>query len=142
MVRGILACSPADARSNKSLLADLSAAGFAAGVDVEPRLLVHSSLAEGVLNAAVAENASQVLIAQRSAKAASALGTSAEAVAAATSVPVAIILGGLASIGDVELIRGDGDADEDGAPGNAATGAVRLAAEIAARLGGPPGADP
>ncbi|MBV9165687.1 MAG: cation:proton antiporter [Solirubrobacterales bacterium] len=132
VVRGILACSPADARRRVALLAKLSKAGFAAGVDTEPRLLVHSSLAEGTLNAALSEQASLVLIGQRSAEAASALGTSAEAVAAATPVPVAILMGNLKSIGEVELIR-----TEEPHPGPAASDAAHLAAEIAERVGGP-----
>ncbi len=136
VVRGILACSPMHARSSKSLLAELSAAGFAAGVDVEPRLMVHSSIAEGVLNAAVAENASLVLVAQRSAQAASALGTSAEAVAAATPVPVAIILGDVGSIGEVALIREDRATDQGESPQDGVSDASHLAAEIARRLAG------
>jgi Kef-type K+ transport system membrane component KefB len=130
VVRGVLACSPSDARARATLLAQLSAAGFAAGVDTEPRLMVHSSLAEGILHAALAEQASLVLIGQRSAEAASALGTYAEAVAAATPVPVAILMGDLKSIREVQLIGTD-------RPGPAASGAARLAAEIAERVGGP-----
>ncbi|MBV9817203.1 MAG: cation:proton antiporter [Solirubrobacterales bacterium] len=129
VVRGILACSPADAESRASLLAQLSAAGFASGVDTEPRLLVHRALAEGILHTALAERASLVLVGQQSAQAASALGTSAEAVAAATPVPVAILLGDLESIGDVSLIRA---ADGNGAPSHGAL----IATELAARIGG------
>src|SRR5205823_13762997 len=91
VVRGVLASSPTDARARAALLRQLTAAGFAAGVDTEPRLMVHSALAEGILNAALAEQASLVLIGQRSAEAASALGTSADAVAAATPVLVAVL---------------------------------------------------
>jgi len=131
VVRGILASSRTDARSRSALLANLSAAGFAAGVDTEPRLMVHSALAEGILNAALAEQASLVLIGQRSAEAASALGTSGEAVAAATPVPVAILLGDLKSIGEVQLIR-----TEEPHPGRSAASASRLAGELAARIGG------
>jgi hypothetical protein len=132
VVRGILASSPADAHARSVLLAQLSAAGFAAGVDTEPRLMVHTALAEGILNAALAEQASLVLIGQHSAEAASALGTSGEAVAAATPVPVAILLGDLKSIGEVQLIR-----TEEPHPGHPASNASRLAAELAARIGGP-----
>jgi nucleotide-binding universal stress UspA family protein len=131
IVRGVLACSPTDAQMRARLLAQLSAAGFAAGVDTEPRLMVHNALAEGILNAALAEQASLVLIGQRSAEAASALGTSAEAVAAATPVPVAIVMGDLKNIKEVQLIRG-----ENSRPGAAAANAALLAAEIAARVGG------
>jgi hypothetical protein len=131
VVRGLLACSPVDAQAAGALLAELSAAGFAAGVDTEPRLMVHSSLAEGILNAAAGEHASLVLIAQHSAKTASALGTSGEAVAAATPVPVAIVLGTLARIGEVGLI------ETNSRSGPAAAAAAQLAAELAVRLGGP-----
>ncbi len=131
VVRGLLACSPVDAKSRSDLLAELTAAGFAAGVDTEPRLMVHTSLAEGVVHAAVAENASLVLISQHSAQAASALGTSGEAVAAATPVPVAIVIGNLERVGEVELVR-----LRDSQPDGAGTGASRLAAELATRLGG------
>jgi Kef-type K+ transport system membrane component KefB len=132
VVRGVLTTSPSDARARAALLRQLSAAGFAAGVDTEPRLMVHSALAEGILHAALAEQASLVLIGQRSAEAASALGTSAEAVAAATPVPVAILMGDLKTIKEVQLIR-----TEEPRPGPAAASAARLAAEIAARVGGP-----
>ncbi len=131
IVRGVLASSPGDAQTRAKLLAQLSAAGFAAGVDTEPRLMVHSALAEGILNEALAEQASLVLIGQRSAEAASALGTSAEAVAAATPIPVAILMGDLSNIKEVQLIRTD-----DGRRGPAAASAARLAGEIAARVGG------
>ncbi len=93
--------------------------------------MVHTSLAEGVLHAAAAEDASLVLIGQHSAKAASALGTSAEAVAAATPVPVAIVIGNVERVGEVELVR-----LRDSQPNGARTSASRLAAELATRLGG------
>jgi Sodium/hydrogen exchanger family/Universal stress protein family len=132
VVKGVLASSPSDAHAGAALLRQLSAAGFAAGVDSEPRLMVHSALAEGILHAALAEQASLVLIGQRSAEAASALGTSAEAVAAATPVPVAILMGDLTSIKEVQLIR-----TQEPHPRPAAANAARLAEEIATRVGGP-----
>ncbi len=132
IVRGVLASSPDDAHERAALLARLSAAGFAAGVDTEPRLMVHSALAEGILHEALAEQASLVLIGQRSPEAASALGTSAEAVAAATPVPVAIVMGDLKGIREVNLIE-----TGESQPGRAASNAARLAAEIARRIGGP-----
>jgi Kef-type K+ transport system membrane component KefB len=131
VVRGLLASEPAEAASRAALLSKLSAAGFAAGVDAEPRLMVHTTAAEGVLNAAAAEQASLVLISERSAEAASALGTFGEAVAAATPVPVALILGDAPSVDEVELIRRA--APE---PGEAAADAARLAEELASRIGG------
>ncbi len=132
VVRGILACSPTDARTRAALLAELNAAGFAAGVDAEPRLMVHRALAEGVLHAAIAEQASMVIVGQRSAQAASALGTSAEAVAAATPVPVAILLGDVETIGEVHLVRSGEPENELGE-----SHAAAVAAELAARIGGP-----
>jgi Na+:H+ antiporter len=131
VVRGILASSPTDARTTAALLAQLSAAGFTAGVDTEPRLMVHRALAEGVLHAALAEQATLVIVGQRSAEAASALGTAAEAVAAATPVPVAILLGDLESIGEVALVR-SGDSED----GHGESHAAWLAAQLAVRIGG------
>ncbi len=131
VVRGILARPPAEAASSGELLSELSAAGFAAGIDTEPQLIVHTTAAEGILNAAAAEQASLVLIGQHSAMAASALGTSGEAVAAATPVPVAIVLGEVKRIDDVQLVR---DARTDS--GLPAADADRLAEELARRVGG------
>jgi Na+:H+ antiporter len=131
IVRGLLTSSPDDAHSRSSLLDELSAAGFAAGVDTEPRLMVQSSLADGILNAAVAEEASFVLIGQKSGAAASAFGTSGEAVAAATPIPVAILLGQTSSIREVQLVRSE-PTGADHTP----TPAARVAEELANRVGG------
>jgi Kef-type K+ transport system membrane component KefB len=131
IVRGMLACSPAEARSRAGSLGELGAAGFALGLDTEPRLLVNRSLAEGILNAAAGEDASFVLIGQRSAAAASALGTSGEAVAAATAVPVAILLGDATRVGEVQLIGG-----ANSHPSGPASDAARVASELATRIGG------
>jgi hypothetical protein len=131
IVRGVLTCTPEDVGSRADLLQELNAAAFTAGIDAEPRLMVHTGLAEGILNAAVAEQASFVLIAQRSAKAASALGTTAEAVAAASPIPVAILLGNAPEITNVELIEPDGSDI-----GVAGADALRVAGEFAARLAG------
>jgi hypothetical protein len=91
---------------------------------------VNRSLPEGILNAAASEDASFVLIGQSSADAV-ALGTSGEAVAAATPVPVAILLGDATGLGEVNLIDGAGSHSSD-----RDSEAARLAAELAARLGG------
>jgi nucleotide-binding universal stress UspA family protein len=131
VVRGVLACSREDAQSRGELLEELSSAAFAAGVDTEPRLIVHSGLAEGILNLAVAEQASFVLIGQRTVGAAWALGSTAEAVAAVSPMPVAILLGSASQITEVELIEPD-----VGQVGMAGTDAMRVASECAARLGG------
>jgi hypothetical protein len=131
IVRGVLACSRDDAASRRERLEELSSAAFTAGVDAEPRLIVHSGLAEGILNVAVAEQASFVLIGQQSARAVSALGTAAEAVAAASPMPVAILLGNVSQITDVELIKPDG-----GLVGIEGTDTMRVASECAMRLAG------
>jgi hypothetical protein len=131
VVRGLLACSPDDARARAEQLEEVGAAAFSAGIDAEPRLMVHTGLADGILNAAVAEQASFVLISQRSAKAASALGTAAEAVAAASPIPVAILLGHASQITDVELV--EPDASQIGIAG---ADALRVASQCAARLAG------
>jgi Na+:H+ antiporter len=124
VVHGLLASPPAEAASRQPLLGDLKAAAFAADLDAEPTLLVHESLPEGVVNAAAAERASLVLVGQRPA-AASAFGSAGEAVAAAASAPVAILLGEGRRIGAVRL------ADSDGASPDVAS----LAGELATRLG-------
>ncbi len=131
IVRGLLTSSPVDAPSRSRLLDEVSAAGFAAGVDTEPRLMVQSSLADGILNAAIAEEATFVLIGQKSGAAASAFGTSGEAVAAATPIPVAILLGQTANIREVQLVRGEPTAAD-----HSPTPAGRVAEELAARVGG------
>jgi len=136
IVRGLLACAPADAGERQALLDELRAAAFAADIDAEPHLLVHDSLPEGVVNAAAAERASLVLVGQRPA-AASAFGTAGEAVATASPAPVAILLGDARSIKNVRLARSDPDDRIDSATES-------LAARLATRLGaeGPTQAHP
>ena len=131
VVRGVLACPRDDAVSRRKQLEQLSSAAFTAGIDAEPQLIVHTGLAEGILNVAVAEQASFVLIGQRSARSVSALGTAAEAVAAASPMPVAILLGNVSQITDVELIEPDG-----GLVGVEGADAMRVARECALRLAG------
>ncbi len=125
VVRGLLACAPANAGERQALLDELSAAAFAADIDAEPHLLVHDSLPEGVVNAAAAERASLVLVGQRPA-AASAFGTAGEAVAAASPAPVAIVLGDATRVDAVRLAQADGEIDP---------ATTSLAAELATRLG-------
>ncbi|HET9162912.1 MAG TPA: cation:proton antiporter [Solirubrobacterales bacterium] len=127
VVHGLLSSPPAEARSRQELLSELSAAAFAADLDAEPQLLVHESLPEGVVNAAIAERASLVLVGQRPA-AASAFGTAGEAVAAGAPVPVAILIGAADKVRRVRF-----------AP-NGDSSASKLAAELAARLGADGGA--
>jgi Kef-type K+ transport system membrane component KefB len=122
VVRGLLSSPPGDAPARQEMLADLGTAAFAADLDAEPTLLVHESLPEGVVAAAVAERASLVLVGQRPA-AASAFGTAGETVATATPAPVAILIGDAARVTRVRLSADGGST------------AARLAAELAARLG-------
>jgi Kef-type K+ transport system membrane component KefB len=131
VVRGVLACSRDEVSSGAELLHELSSAAFTAGIDAEPRLMVHTGLAEGILNAAVAEKASFVLMGERSANATLALGSAAESVAAASPVPVAILLGNASRITGVELIE---PVQSD--IGLAGADAMRVASECATRLAG------
>ena len=68
---------------------------------------------------------------QGSAQAASALGSSGEAVAAASPAAVAILIGEAERLGEVSLLSGEGSN-----PDGASSGASRLAAELASRLAG------
>ena len=130
VVHGLLARSRQEAKSSDGDLAQVEAAGFDAGLDAEPKLLVNDSLAEGVVNAATEARASLVLVGQPSVSGASAFGSAGEAVAAALASPVAILVGEATSIREVELIRGHADGVERASEAN------RLAAELARRLGG------
>ena len=130
VVRGLLYCSPAEVTESEPLLAQLSKAGYAVGLDTDPSLLVHNSLAEGITNAAAVQQPSFVLVGQRVASESPALGSSAESVAAAIPTPVAILIGEATRIDEVQLI----DAEESGHGHQ--RGASQLAAELAARIGG------
>lgn len=130
VVRGLLGSSPEETAARESSLAVLRSAGFAVGVDVDPGLLVHTSLAQGIINLAAAQRPSFILVGQRHASAHPALGGAGESVAASITSPVAIVIGEAPRIGEVVLIEIDGT---DGADGN---GAGKLAAELAARIGG------
>ena len=129
VARGLLSCSPADTRAREPSLAELSRAGYAVGLDVDPGLLVHRGLAEGVVLAVAAQDPSLVIVGQRQA-ADPALGSAGEAVAASVTAPVAIVIGEADRVGEVLLIEtpsaSDGRGDES----------ARLAAELARRLGG------
>jgi Kef-type K+ transport system membrane component KefB len=127
VVHGLLSSPPSEAQSRHSLLAELGEAAFAADLDAEPALLVHDSLPEGIVNAAAAERASLVLVGQHP-EAATAFGSAGEAIAAATPVPVAILIGEAERIGSVLL-------SETVAPDGAGATATQVAGELAARLG-------
>jgi Na+:H+ antiporter len=131
VVRGLLRSSPEEAQLLEPELASLRAAGFKLGVDTDPMLLVHSSFVDGVVNAAATHRPSLVLINQRHAGVAPALGSSGEAVAAVISSPVAIVLGDASRIAEVRLTETQRSAD-----GPRGVAAIRLAEELAARIGG------
>ncbi len=129
VVHGLLARSRQAAKTSDGALARVEAAGFDAGLDAEPKLLVNDSLAEGVVNPATEARASLVLVGQPSVEGVSAFGSAGEAVAAALAAPVAILVGEAPSIREVELVRDHAD----GVDRHSA--ASRLAAELARRLG-------
>lgn len=130
VVRGLLGSAPADRRARESGLARLRRVGFAIGVDTDPDLVVHSSFADGIVNAVVQQEPSFVLVSQRSASATPALGGAGEAVARSIATPVAVVIGRAAKIGEVVLI--DAEPSGDGH----ASGAAGIAIECAARIGG------
>jgi Kef-type K+ transport system membrane component KefB len=130
VVRGLLGHTPRDQRARESALAQLRRVGFAIGVDTDPSLVVHGSFAEGILNAVAEQQPSIVLVGQRGAAAASALGSPGEAVAASIDAPVAIV------IGATERIRGVVLLDDERPPDGRPSAAAAIAAELAARIGG------
>lgn len=130
VVRGLLGSAPADKRARDAVLAQLRRVSFAIGVDTDPRLIVHGSFAEGIVNAVAEHNPSLVLVGQRSASVPPALGGPGEAVAASIASPVAIVVGETEKIREVVLL--DGHHPADGQP----PGASEIAAELAARIGG------
>ena len=130
VVRALLGSSPADTGVREASLAQLHTIGFAVGVDVDPSLLVHTSLAEGIINIAAVQRPSLVLVGQRTASAHLALGSAGEAVAASITSPVAIVVGDAKRIVEVVLI----ESERPAGPGR--DSAVALAAELAARVGG------
>jgi Kef-type K+ transport system membrane component KefB len=130
VVRALLYSFRTTAASMEQRLSELHRDGFALGIDVDPALLVHTSLAEGVIDAAAAEQPSLVLVGQRSAAAHPMLGGPGEAVAAAISVPVAILLGDAKRIEEVVLVR------RDHAPETNGDQVAAVAAELASRVGG------
>jgi hypothetical protein len=132
LVRALLGSPPTETRERQANLAELHRVGFAVGVDVDPALLVTTSLAEGIINVVAEQEPSLVLVGQRSASAHPALGGSGEAVAASVTVPVAILIGHAERIGEVLLMDGAAEGSGDGSP----SGAAVLAGELADRIGG------
>lgn len=131
LVKAVLSSSRDETQDRTERLDGLQTAGFSLGIDVDASLLVHTSLAEGVLDAIATSDPSLVLVGQRSTRSHPTLGGAGEAVAAAVTTPVAILVGDAESIGEVVLVtRTTGS--ESAVDGRAAT----LAAELAARIGG------
>jgi Kef-type K+ transport system membrane component KefB len=134
LVRALLECAPTEKREREAELRQLHRVGFAVGVDVDPGLLVHPSLAEGIINVVAEHEPSLVLVGQRTASAHPALGGVGEAIAASVPIPVAILIGKADRIGEVVLVDADParGGDQNGNPGSAAA----VAAVLAARIGG------
>jgi Kef-type K+ transport system membrane component KefB len=130
VVRGLLSCPPGERSAREAGIAELRRVGFSIGVDTDPTLLVANSFADGIVNAVAANEPSLVLVGQRTVSGASALGGPGEAVAAAISAPVAIVVGETARIAEVVLVDAERMRDEQ--PHNA----VGLAVELAERIAG------
>ena len=128
------ACSvalPRPSQHVESELAQLRSVGYAYGVDTDPALLVHSSFAEGIVNASVEHEPSFVLVGQsRRSVGVLYLTVPAEAVAASISDPVALF------IGEVEKIRGVVLAVPGAIGDEPPSDTARIATEVASRLGG------
>lgn len=129
VVRGLLAVRRAEAAAAEARLGELDAAAYAAGVDAESRLLVHDSLAESVANTATEARASLLILAAEQTPGASPFGSEGEAIAAAVAAPVAILVGDMERIREVDVVRepesNGGDFD-----------APALALDLARRIGG------
>jgi hypothetical protein len=130
VVTGMLASPAGDRRAVESALAQLRRIGYTVGVDTDPAPLIHSSFAEGIVNAVAHREHSFVLVGQRSATATPALGGPGEAVAASIASPVAVVIGEVQKIREVVLV------EDDPAGDGARNGAAVVAAELAARIGG------
>lgn len=130
VVRGLLACPRDQAAEAEPQLEVLQAAAYAAGIDAEPRLLVHDSLAESVVNLATETRASLVVIGRPSSPGTSPFGDAGEAIAAAMAAPVAILVGEAKSIREVEVVR-----EADDHPGGTFD-ADGLAIDLARRIAG------
>lgn len=131
VVRGLLATPAGEMAAFEPRLEELQAAGYAAGVDAESRLLVHHALASAVVNAATESRASLVILGAATTADPSLLGSDAEAIAAGLPVPVAILLGSGAAVREVEVVREAADR-----PGGAAFDADGLAIDLGRRIAG------
>ncbi len=136
VVRALLANAPHDRRARESALEHLRQVGYAIGVDTDPRLIVHGSFAEGIVNAVSEHEPSFVLVAQRRASSNPAVGSVGEAVAASIDAPLAVVVGEVERIRDVVLIdraSPDGGQPTDGHPNNDASVATELARRIGSK---------
>jgi Kef-type K+ transport system membrane component KefB len=131
VVHGMLAAAAGEMAALEARVAELQAAGYAAGVDAEARLLVHHSLAPAVVNTATESRASLVILGASTTADASLLGSDAEAIAAGLPVPVAVLLGSGVEVRDVEVVREAADR-----PGGGAFDADGLAIDLGRRIGG------
>jgi Kef-type K+ transport system membrane component KefB len=129
IVRGFLASPPAEKRVREAGLKQLRRIGFAIGVDADPALMVDSSFADGVVNAAAQLEPSFVIVGQRSGSD-PAFGGPGESIAASIASPVAIMIGEATKIRQVLLV------DPQGSSNDGPYDSIRLAAELAARVGG------
>ena len=129
VVRGVLSCPPGERSSHAAGIAELRRVGFSIGVDTDPALMVTRSFADGIVNVVATEEPSLVVVCQRTVAGASAVGGPGEAVAAAISAPVAIVVGEMDRIAQAVLV-GAARADDEH------HGAAALAAELAERIAG------
>jgi len=129
IVRGLLASLPAEKRVREASLKDLRRVGFAIGVDVDPTLMVGSSFAEGVVNAAAQLEPSFVIVGQRGGTD-PAFGGPGESIAASIPSPVAIMIGEAARIRQVLLVHAHESSNDD------PYDSVGISAELASRVGG------
>ncbi len=109
MVRGLLAVPRERASEAIDQLEPIEAAAYSVGIDAEPRLLVHDSLAESVVNTATEARATMVILGRPSVPGASPFGSDGEVIAAGLPVPVAILVGNATRIREVEVVRPDRD---------------------------------
>jgi Kef-type K+ transport system membrane component KefB len=130
VVRGLLAAPRREIEALHPRLAELQTAGYEVGVDVEPRLLVHDGLAEGVVNMATEAHASFVILGAPQGSEVSPFGSDEEAIAAGLAVPVGILLGTDPAVREVEVVR-----EADDRPGGAFD-ADGLAIDLGRRLAG------
>jgi hypothetical protein len=84
---------PHDGPAGGHELAALAQAGFDEGIDNDPHIVVDRSLADAVVHAAAAGNASLVIAVEGSHSDRPVIGTWAEAVAGAVAAPVVIVRG-------------------------------------------------